>query len=46
MEQLKLPMDYAIFHIGVYLTLSGLMITVLGLTAFEQRAESMLASTR
>lgn len=41
MEQLKLLMDYTIFHIGVYITLSGLMVSLLGLKAFANRAKAM-----
>ena len=41
MEHLKLLMDYTIFHIGVYITLSGLMISLLGMKAFEKRAQVM-----
>jgi hypothetical protein len=41
MEQLKLLMDYTIFHIGVYITLSALMVSLLGLKAFEGRAQAM-----
>jgi hypothetical protein len=36
MEQLKLLMDYTIFHIGVYLTLGGLMVALLAKQATKQ----------
>ncbi len=41
MEQLKLLMDYTIFHVGVYITLSGLMVSLLGTNVFAARAERM-----
>jgi hypothetical protein len=41
-EQLKLLMDYTIFHMGVYISLGGLMIALLGIKAFEDRAARML----
>ena len=42
MEQLKLLMNYTIFHIGIYLTLSGLMVSLLGVDAFKKRTEAMV----
>jgi hypothetical protein len=37
MEQLKLLMDYTIFHIGIYITLGGLMVSLLTKKTFETR---------
>jgi hypothetical protein len=42
MEQLKLLMDYTLFHAGVYITLGGLMVALLGLKSFEDRALKMM----
>jgi hypothetical protein len=42
MEQLKLLMDYTIFHAGVYITLGGLMVALVGLKAFEDRLPGLL----
>jgi hypothetical protein len=42
MEQLKLLMDYTLFHAGVYITLGGLMVALLGLKIFEKRTNAML----
>jgi hypothetical protein len=36
MEKLKLLMDYTIFHVGVYITLSTLLISLLGLKGFKE----------
>ena len=41
MEQLKLLMDYTIFHIGVYITLGGLMVSLLAMKTFETRGIEM-----
>lgn len=41
MEQLKLLMDYTVFHIGVYITLGGLMISLLGSNIFAERMKTM-----
>jgi hypothetical protein len=35
--QLKLMMDYTLFHIGVYITLSTLLVSLIGLRAFEEK---------
>jgi hypothetical protein len=40
-NQLKLLMEYALFHLGVYLTFGGLMISLLGMKWFEKRAVGM-----
>jgi hypothetical protein len=40
-DQLKMLMDYTIFHIGMYLTLGALMVSLLGLETFRPRAEVM-----
>jgi hypothetical protein len=37
MEQLKLLMDYTIFHIGVYITLGGLMVSLLTKNTFANQ---------
>lgn len=42
MEQLKLMMQYTIFHAGVYITLGGLMIALVGMNAFASHAPAML----
>ena len=39
MPQLELLMDYTIFHIGLYTTLSAALVTLLGL--FPKRASAM-----
>src|SRR5262249_16003012 len=41
LTQLKFLMDYTLFHIGAYITLSKLLVTVLGLEGFKQRAMGM-----
>lgn len=41
MEQLKLLMDYTIFHLGVYITLSGLMVSLFEMKAFAGRLAAM-----
>jgi len=41
LTQLTLLMNYTIFHMGVYITLSALMVSLLGLKAFEGRAQAM-----
>jgi hypothetical protein len=35
--QLKLMMDYTLFHIGVYITLSTLLVSLMGLKAAEEK---------
>ncbi len=39
--QLKFLMDYTLFHIGAYITLSTLLVALLGLEGFKQRAMTM-----
>jgi hypothetical protein len=39
--QLKLMMDYTLFHIGAYITLTTLLVALLGLEGFKQRAAGM-----
>jgi hypothetical protein len=41
LTQLKFLMDYTIFHIGAYITLSTLLVALLGLEGFKQRAMGM-----
>jgi hypothetical protein len=36
-SQLKMLMDYTLFHIGAYITLSTLLVSILGLKAFENK---------
>jgi hypothetical protein len=40
-NQLKLMMDYTLFHIGAYITLTTLLVALLGLEGFKQRAAGM-----
>jgi hypothetical protein len=42
MEQLKLLMDYTLFHAGVYITLGGLMVALLSMDSFKSRAPKMM----
>jgi hypothetical protein len=39
--QMKMMMDYTIFHIGVYITLSTLLVTLIGLKAFEEKLSAL-----
>jgi|SwirhisoilCB1_FD_contig_41_4542069_length_465_multi_1_in_0_out_0_1 hypothetical protein len=39
-SQLKMMMDYTLFHIGAYITLSTLLVSILGLKAFEDKIAS------
>jgi hypothetical protein len=39
--QLKSLMDYTLFHIGAYITLTTLLVALLGLEGFKQRATTM-----
>jgi hypothetical protein len=41
LTQLKFLMDYTIFHIGAYITLSTLLVALLGLEGLKQRAMGM-----
>jgi hypothetical protein len=41
LTQLKFLMDYTLFHIGAYITLSTLLVALLGLEGFKQRAMGM-----
>jgi hypothetical protein len=41
MDELKLLMDYTLFDMGVYITLSALMISLLSMKSFEDRAVGM-----
>jgi ABC-type multidrug transport system fused ATPase/permease subunit len=40
-NQLKWLMDYTLFHIGAYITLSTLLVGLLGLEGFKQRVSTM-----
>jgi hypothetical protein len=40
-SHLKLMMDYTLFHIGAYITLTTLLVALLGLEGFKQRAAGM-----
>lgn len=40
-SQLKLLMDYTLFHLGVYLTFAALTVSLLGTNWFEKSAPAM-----